>query len=320
MRVLIGRHPEDDTALNVPYFYGAATRGLEAFAQVDEIVLRPIDRPIGEIVDLEPYDGVVSFGGTFTDACLSKAPRLRIVAGFRFGGLGEEVLESKGIPFLCLEGGFVRSVAELGLGLTLCCLRNISLWDRRIKSNDETWPRRQFSDNAAFVNGDLCGKRVGVFGFGRIGQHYARLARAFGAVVAATDPLTPDDAFAELGAERKSLDDLLTWSQILVIASSATPENKGLIDRDRFYKLPRGSCLIVIGRAWPLDMGAVRERIRAGEICAGLDVFDGEPIAPDDVLRQAQHTVLTPHVGGRSADNNRLMAEMVVEAFREALT
>jgi len=316
MNVLIARYPVEAHWLNFPYFYEKANRELGAFAEVDDVVLRDPGRPIGENLDLSPYSGVVSFGGRFTEACVQKAARLKIVAGFQ---CGEDVLQKRGIRFVELSGGWARSVAELGIGLTLCCLRHIAHWHARIETNHETWHRQQFTDDPSFVNGELCGKRAGIFGFGRIGQRYARLAAAFGAELAATDPLTPDEVYKEIGAQKMALDDLLTWSDIFVVCSSSTPESKGLIDRNRLYKLRKGSALIIISRSWPLDMQAVRDRVAAGEICGASDVFDREPMAPNDVLRRSPNFTCTPHVAGRCADSNRLMAEMTVNAFRETL-
>ncbi len=317
LKILIARQPLQDSWLTFPYFYEKAARELGEFAQVDDIVIHNPKLPLGENVDLSPYEGVVVFGVPFTEACLAQASRLRIAAGF---ATGEEVLQCAGIPFIELGGAFRRSVAELGIGLTLSCLRNIAMWHCRVQAGHETWIQHQFTDDPNFVNGELFGKRVGVFGLGRIGQYYAGLAKAFGADLAATDPHVSDEVFAQLGVARMELDDLLSWSQIFVIASSPTPESEGIINRERVYKLSAGSCLIVISRAWPLDMQAVRDRVAAGEICGGFDVFDVEPLPPDDVLRRAPQVTLTPHVAGRCADACRHMAEVIVEAFREELT
>jgi len=316
MQVLIARYPVEASWLNFPFFYADAVEGLRAFARVDQVVIADPDKPLGENVDLEPYDGVVSFGGEFTADCLAKAPRLRVVAGFK---AGQEAIEAAGVQFVALEGGWVRSVAELGICLTLSCLRRVGMWHSRIQAGHETWIMQQATDDPNFVHGELYGKRVGIFGFGRIGQYYARLARAFGAQLAASDPYVAEDIFAEAKVTPMDLDDLLTWSQIFVVASSATPESRGVIDRERVGKLKEGSALVVISRAWPLDMAAVRDRVEAGEICGAFDVFDREPMAPDDVLRRSPNVTLTPHIAGRCADANRLMAKMVVDAFREAL-
>jgi len=316
-RVLIARYPVEASWLNFPFFYDKATRELGEFARVDNLVLNDASLPIGENVDLTPYNAVVSFGGRFTAACLGQAPRLRVVAGF---DCGRDVLEAHGIRFVELEGGWQRSVAELGIGLTLSCLRSIAMWHARLQLGHETWIMQQFTDDPNFVNGELHGKRVGVFGFGRIGRHFAHLAAAFGAELAATDPFVPDDIFCSAGVARMDLDPLIDWSQVFVVASSPTPDSLGLIDRERVYRLPRGSALIIISRAWPLDMQAVRDRVAAGEICGASDVFDIEPLPPNDVLRRSPHFTLTPHIAGRCADANRLMAEIAVAAFREVLT
>ena len=316
MKMLVARYPEQSSWLNFPYFYAKARAELGAFADVDDRVLSDPERPIGENFDLAPYCGIVSFGGRFAEACVESAPDLKVVSGFQ---CGEDVLAAKGIRFVELSGGWMRTVAELGIGLTLSVLRNIAPWHSQVQSNHETWIMEQFTDDPNFVNGELYGKRVGIFGLGRIGRYYADLAQAFKAELAAYDPYLSDDVFADAEVKRMDLDSLLEWSQIFVVASAPTAESTGVINRDRIYKLRRGSALIVISRALPLDMQAVRDRIGQGEICGGFDVYDTEPLRPDDVLRRSANVTLTPHVGGRCSDSNRLMAEMVVTAFRETL-
>jgi D-3-phosphoglycerate dehydrogenase / 2-oxoglutarate reductase len=67
-------------------------------------------------------------------------------------------------------------------------LRAVGPWHAKIQAGHETWPMEQFSDNPYLLNGELYGKRLGVFGLGRIGQYYAKLARVFEAELAAYDP------------------------------------------------------------------------------------------------------------------------------------
>jgi phosphoglycerate dehydrogenase-like enzyme len=115
------------------------------------------------------------------------------------------------------------------------------------------------------------------------------------------------------------LDELLAWSQIFTIASAPTPESERIIDRRRLALLPVGSALIVLSRSWPLDMQAVRDRIANAEICGAFDVYDVEPLPPNDVLRRSPNVTLTPHIAGRCADSNRLMAEMAVAELKKRL-
>ena len=229
------------------------------------------------------------------------------------------MVAKKGIPTVDIGAGWQRSVAELGVALTLSTLRNVAAWQHRFATNTEVWPIRQFAEDHNFVNGELHGKQVGIFGFGRIGQHYGKLVRAFGAVTAAYDNKLPDPVYAQHDTQKMSLDQLIAWSEILCIAASPTDESAEIINRERIYKLRRGAQLIVISRTRPLDMTAVRERIRNRELGGGFDVFDQEPLPAGDELRFNPNVTLTPHIGGKCAGSNTMMADLVVEGFRRAL-
>jgi len=316
IKVLIAKNPVEDTWLNYPFLYEKAVKGLSKFAQVDWCSIKDESKPISANFELAPYQGIISFGGKFTEECLKKAKNLRIVSGFK---CGEELLQKKGIPFIELSGGWQRSVAELGIGLTLSCLRQIALFHKRMSLGTEFWPQRQFSEDPAFVNGELYGKKVGIFGFGRIGQYYGKLVQAFGAETTAYDNKLPKEIYQQQNTTFMEIDQLIGWSDIFCICASPTPENKGIINRERIYMLKKGAILIVISRAFPLDMEAVRERVRLGEIAGGFDVYDVEPLPSDDPLRLSPNVTLTPHIGGRCADSNRMMADIIVEAFRKEL-
>ena len=87
------------------------------------------------------------------------------------------------------------------------------------------------------------------------------------------------EVFASVGAERVELDELLAASQLVAVCVPPNPSSRGMIDARRVALIPKGSILVLITRAAPVDMEAVRRRVLTDDLFLGADVFDVEPPA-----------------------------------------
>jgi glyoxylate/hydroxypyruvate reductase A len=94
-----------------------------------------------------------------------------------------------------------------------------------------------------------------------------------------------------------SLDHVLGQADILVIMLALTPQTRGLLDRDRLLRLPRGAALINVARGALVDQAAMTELLQSGHIgSATLDVFEQEPLPHDDPLWRMPNVLITPHL------------------------
>lgn len=136
-----------------------------------------------------------------------------------------------------------------------------------------------------------------VVGLGGIGTEVARMARAFGIKVLATDARVieaPGD-IDEL-RDPSRLDDLLPRADIVVLTVPHTPETEGLVDSRRLSLMKRTAVLINIGRGKTVRLDDLIAALHAGTIAgAGLDVFETEPLPSDHPLWTAPNVLLTPH-------------------------
>jgi phosphoglycerate dehydrogenase-like enzyme len=112
------------------------------------------------------------------------------------------------------------------------------------------------------------------------------------------------------------LDELLETAAIVVVCVPPNPTSRGLLDARRIDRMPRGSILVLVTRAAPVDMDAVRRRVLADELFLGADVFDVEPLPAGDSLRDRPNVVHTPHIAGRTQNARNRMADLLVEDFR----
>ncbi len=282
------------------------------------------DEPLHRQADLSEVWGIAWFGGALTADCIAAAPRLRAIGGITDNsghGLPWAAMTERGITFTDATRAWGQSVSETALGLALGALRQIPLWHGRMARHEPLWdfPYAQFCDNPGFVNGDLGTKQVGVIGLGAIGSRVARWCVALGSTVRGFDPFVPEATVRGWGVEPVALDALVDESEVLFVLVPPTPSAKHLLNRERIGRLRKGALVVAVTRAHAIDMAALRERILADELAGAFDVYDVEPLPPDDPLRGRANVVHTPHIAGRTRDANWRVADVIADDFARIL-
>ena len=295
--------------------------------EIDEVRVVQVERgvPLGEATDLSHVSAIALFGGQLTEACLSRAPELKAVGGV-LDNWGHRALPVDGmferdIPIVDGTRAWAASVAEITLALTLNALRLIPQWHKRMASGERLWNFEyvQFCDNPDFVNGTLGTKTVGVMGLGQIGGRMASWCNALGSRVLGYDPFIPKSRLDELGVEGVEMDTLIDECEIVVVTIPPTPSATKILSRERIYRMRKGSLVVITTRAHAVDMDALRERIIANELAGAFDVYDNEPVPTDDLLRNRNNVVHTPHIAGRTRDANLQVAEVIGDDFERIL-
>ena len=163
----------------------------------------------------------------------------------------------------------------------------------------------------------LTGKRLGIFGMGRIGQAVAERARAFGLKVHYCNRRRLPPESEGLATFHASLEDLLPSSDILLIACPATQETAGLINATAIARLPVGAMVVNVARGNIVDDEALIQGLQSGKLwAAGLDVFMGEPQL-DPRYFQLPNLLMTPHIGSSTLEAREQMALALVEGLRQ---
>ena len=183
------------------------------------------------------------------------------------------------------------------------------------------WPRAALSDG-----GEVGGKRLGVIGYGAIGQTSARLARGLGMTVIAFDAMLPPDApiFAQTGVQAVDLDTLLQTADVITLHVPLVASTRGLIGADQLARMHRGALLINTSRGHIVDLTAVANALRSGHLGgAAIDVFDVEPLTETQALADCPNLLLTPHISGLTKESNErvsfMIADQVLAALAESL-
>ncbi|HEY8227453.1 MAG TPA: hydroxyacid dehydrogenase [Pyrinomonadaceae bacterium] len=201
-----------------------------------------------------------------------------------------------------------RGVAEMALTLTLTLVRRIPEYSLEMR-------RGQIRTNEQVSEGEtLLGRKVGVVGFGRIGQAFAKLLKPFGVELLVSDPYAEASAIAEHKARLVELDDLVRSSSVVVLAAALTPETRNMFDNSRLGLLPDGAYLINVARGGLIDTEALIEELKSGRITAALDVTDPlEPLPENHELRKLPNVILTPHIAAGGLEMRQEIGAIAVE-------
>jgi D-3-phosphoglycerate dehydrogenase len=248
-------------------------------------------------------------------AAVAAAPHLAFVQMPQVGvdSCDLDALAAAGVPVANAAGANARSVAEWAVGAAFVLCRRLAWGDRQVRAGG--WPQPEMLRRGTR---ELHTQRVGVLGFGAIGAAAARLFAALGCPVSywSRRPRRPD----ETTATYRDLDDLLSNSDVLVVAVPLTAQTAGLLDADRLALLPAGAMLINVARGGIVGEDALRTALDDGRLAgAALDVFDAEPPAADHPLRTHEDVLLSPHVAGATGQAQLNIVSLVVDNITAAV-
>lgn len=259
-------------------------------------------------------DAILCRQGQVDARVMAAAPSLKIIA--RHGVGVDEVdvaaARARGIMVTNAPGSNSAAVAEHALALILALVKQLKPLGAAVAQGG--WR------DGANAPGDLAGKRLGLVGFGAIGQAVARLALAFGVVVSAFDPTASPTVLPEV-RRAAGLADLLGDSDILSLHCPLTPVTHHLIDAAALAALPSGAFVVNTARGGLIDEAALRAALDAGHLGgAALDVFESEPPSSSEPLRDHPRVLITPHAAGTTPGALERMGVMAAECIAARLT
>jgi D-3-phosphoglycerate dehydrogenase len=209
------------------------------------------------------------------------------------------------------------AVAELTVGLMLSLLRRIPQAHQMVSSGAWVDPTVAYF---SMRGNELGGKTVGIVGFGAIGRRVARIVAAFDASVLVYDPFLDAKIIKEAGAKSVELDELMKKSDIITLHSSNTPEAMGLINAQKIALMKPTAYLINAANAFVLDNEAIIQALKERRIAgAAFDVFETWPVRSDSPLLKMDNVVLTPHIGGATAETVIRYSQMIVDDIERFL-
>ncbi|MBX6341577.1 MAG: phosphoglycerate dehydrogenase, partial [Thermomicrobiaceae bacterium] len=248
-----------------------------------------------------------------TREVLAAGPRLRLVAR---AGVGVDNIDVRGateagILVLNTPGANAVSAGEHTIALLLALARQIPAANEATHAG--RWERKRFRPF------DLRGKTVGIVGLGRVGGVVAQRLRAFETRLIGYDPYVTRERFAQLGVEPVPYETLLASADVVTFHVPATPETVNMLNAGNIGLLKPGAIVLNCARGEVVDQQALADALRSGRVAgAGIDVFPHEP-ARESPLFGLPNVVLTPHIGGSSAEALAAVGEMLSATTLAAL-
>ena len=248
-----------------------------------------------------------------TAAVIVAAPHLRVVAraGVGVDNIDLDAATAAGVLVLNAPGANATSAGEHTIGLLLALTRQITQANATLHTG--IWDRKRYKPV------DLAGRTVGIVGLGHVGSVVATRLRAFGMQVIAHDPFIAPDRFDALDVRPVGLDELFAVSDIVTFHVPATPETVGMLNAETVERLKPGAIVLNVARGEIVDAAALATAVRSGQLAAAaVDVFPHEP-ATGSPLFGLDNIVVTPHIGGSSAEALAAIGEVISTTTLAAL-
>lgn len=238
-------------------------------------------------------------------------PNLRLIAnyGAGFDHIDVATALQRGILVSNTPGVLAEDTADMAMALILALPRRLSEgWVKMQKGAWDGW------SPTAMLGHRIAGKKLGILGFGNIGQAIARRARTFGLEIHYHDRRREPAALeADLQATWwESLDQMLSRIDILTINVPHTPATFHLLNARRLKLMKPDAYIVNTARGEVIDENALTRMVRAGELGgAGLDVYEhGSEVNP--ALRDLSNVILLPHMGSATIEGRLEMGEKVI--------
>jgi lactate dehydrogenase-like 2-hydroxyacid dehydrogenase len=230
---------------------------------------------------------------------------VKVIANFSVGydHCDTEAAKKRGLIVTNTPDVLSDATAELTIMLMLGAARRASEGERLVRTREwKDW------SPSFMVGSQVTGKRLGIIGFGRVGQVVAhRAARGFDMEIHYHNRsrVAPE---LEAGAiYHETPESLMPHCDFLALHCVASPETTGLLNAERIALLPDGAIVVNASRGIVIDDDALINALKSGKLyAAGLDVFNNEPdINPE--YRELDNVFLMPHIGSATKETRDAM-------------
>lgn len=306
-------------------FLDAATYGdvsLELFTDRWDCAVHQVTGA-GETIQRLAGHTVVVTNKVVIDKAILNSAEARDLQLIAVAATGTDIIDKvaaakRGVKVCNVPGYATQSVAQFTMALILELATRAGKYGGAVKAG--AWQKSPVFSLLTYSNMELAGKKLGIIGFGSIGQAVAQMARGFGMeILIAARP----GSEAPIPKDRLPVSELFQQSDIVSLHCPLTPETKSLINQQTLSLMKSTAFLINTARGALIDEAALIDALRSNKIAAAaLDVISKEPPPPDHPIVQAaaelDNLLVTPHTAwsARQARQRLLVAvKENIEAF-----
>lgn len=277
---------------------GVSEQGVEILSKEFTVDVKKKLAPEELLAIIPEYDALVVRSETkVTKAVLQVAEKLKAIgrAGVGVDNIDVEAATQKGVVVLNAPEGNTIAATEHTVAMMLSLARNIP--DAHASMKNREWKRSKY------MGVEMRGKTLGVIGLGRIGSGVAKRAIAMEMKVIGYDPYINAEHAKNLGIELAEVAEIFAQADFITFHMPLTPQTKYMVNKEAFAKMKPGVRLINCARGGIIDELALAEALQSGIVAgAAIDVFEKEPIDPENPLLGLDNIVLTPHLGASTAE------------------
>jgi phosphoglycerate dehydrogenase-like enzyme len=261
----------------------------------------------------DAYDAICLMSAKVTRKTLAGPNRkVKLIARFGVGYDSVDVpaCTENGVMLTITPDGVRRPVAASVIGFVLALAHRMFLKDRLTREG-------RWGEKGNYLGSGLTGRTLGVIGVGNIGKEIFRLAQPFGMRLLGCDPHVAQSAVASLNVTMVDKDKLLREADFISVNTLLDEQTRGLIGAREFALMRPNAYFINTSRGPVVVESALIDALRSNRIAgAAIDVFEKEPVAPDNPLLKLDNVILAPHA---ICHTDECMSLLGQGAFRAAV-
>ncbi len=263
-------------------------------------------------------DAIITTEAQITRRVMEASPKCKVAVRY---GIGFDVIDvdaatDKGIVVINIPDYCLEEVSNHAITLLLACAKKLVLLNNSLKQN--CWAECK---QAQAPMGSIYGQTLGLIGCGNIGRLTARKAQCFGLRILVYDPYVDKSLIKECGINLLSLAELLKESDFISVHVPLNKETWHLIGEEEFRQIKPTAYFINTARGSIVDEAALIKALKEKWIAgAGLDVFEKEPIDPDNPLLKMENVIVTPHSASYSVTSFERLRRSVGQEVARVLS
>ncbi|WP_033542536.1 2-hydroxyacid dehydrogenase [Planococcus sp. CAU13] len=265
-------------------------------------------------------DGLLAANPAVTPEFLKQLPQLKIISNTAVGYDSFDLEAMKEYGVLGTHTPYVldETVADLAFSLILASARRVPELNHYVKQGN--WTKK--TQSSEIFGKDVHHATMGIVGMGRIGEKIARRAVFGFEMNVLYNSNTPKPELEEkYGMEYSNLDSLLERSDFVVLILPLTPSTRHMIGKEQLERMKPDAILVNCARGAVVDEEALIEALQQGKLRgAGLDVFEQEPVDPNNPLLKMDNVVALPHIGSATENTRNAMAMKAAENLVAGVT
>lgn len=265
---------------------------LDVFAKFGEVVCNPNISREELLETVHNYDMILCNKTVIDKIVIEKATKLKYIGLFATGynNIDTSAARERGIT-VCNAGSYSTSaVAQQVFAYILNHYNKINTYNDFVQSGG--WQQSPAFSVLCYPTDELCGKTLGIVGYGSIGKRVAEIALAFEMKVLVYTRTPKSDKNVTF----VTFDELLSKSDVITAHCPLNPQSREIFNANAFSKMRDGAYFINTARGGIVNELDLANALKSGKLSgAAIDVLSHEPMTPDCMLKGIPNLIITPH-------------------------